>query len=341
VLRTPLCDLLGIDVPIFSVGFGLGAGVDLAAAVSNAGGCGVLGSGEKRLDYALLEIRRLRERTERPFGVNQIIAAQAYPKFRPLLDERISAYIDKRVPLLVLFWGDPTPYMEEARRSGVKIFVQVGSVDEAVAATEAGVDAVIAQGSEAGGHVKSTTSTWEIVPAVIEAVAPVPVLASGGIGDGEGIAKALRLGAQGVSLGTRFVASEEAWLHADYKDRVVVSSADDTVYGDLFDIGWPGAPHRTLRNKVVEEWEAAGRPPLGERVGEGSVIGVRHMPWGEDRSWLRYETGSFIADFDGDPEYAPMWAGRSVEVVNEIKSAAEIIRDLVHETEEALAAATP
>ena len=341
VLRTPLCRLLGIDVPIFSVGFGLGAGVDLAAAVSDAGGCGVLGSGEKRLDYALLEIRRLRERTARPFGVNQIIAAQAHPKLRPLLEERILAYIDKHVPLLVLFWGDPAPYVGEAHRHGVKVFIQVGSVEEAVTAAEAGVDAVIAQGAEAGGHVKSTTSIWEIVPAVVEAVAPVPVLASGGIGDGEAIAKALRLGAQGVSLGTRFVASEEAWLHVAYKDRIAASSASDTVYGEVFDIGWPGAPHRTLRNKVVEEWETAGRPPSGDRPGEGSVIGMRHLPWGEDRPWLRYETGSFVADFDGDPEYAPMWAGESVAAVNEIKPAADIVRDLVRETESTLAAVTP
>jgi nitronate monooxygenase/enoyl-[acyl-carrier protein] reductase II len=119
----------------------------------------------------------------------------------------------------------------------------VGSVEEAKAAADAGVDAVIAQGSEAGGHIKSTTPIWEIVPATVEAVKPLPVLASGGIGDGKGIAKAIRLGAQSVSLGTRFVASEEAWLHQVYKERVVKSTAEDTVYAeDLFDVGWPNAP---------------------------------------------------------------------------------------------------
>jgi nitronate monooxygenase len=178
------------------------------------------------------------------------------------------------------------------------------------------------------------------VPATVEAVKPLPVLASGGIGDGKGIAKALRLGAQGVSLGTRFVASEEAWLHRTYKERVVLSSAEDTLYAeDLFDIGWPNAPHRVLRNKVVEEWESAGRPPPGKRPGEGTTIGTFRDPWGDEEPWRRYEVGSLVAGFEGDVEYAPpMWAGRSVSTIHDIKPAGEIVRDLVREAEAELAA---
>lgn len=241
--------------------------------------------------------------------------------------------------MIVFFWGDPAPYVEEAHRHGVKVLIQVGSVAEAEAAVEAGVDAVIAQGSEAGGHVRSTIPIWEILPAVAEAVRPVPVLASGGIGDGEGIARALRLGGEGVSMGTRFVASEEAWIHDGYKERVVRSTAADTVYAeDLFDIGWPGAPHRAIRNKVVEEWEAAGRPPPGERPGEGTTIGTYRFPWEEgEHAWPRYSVGMVPPTFQGDLEYAPLWAGTSVSEVGDIKPAGEIVRQLVREAKESLA----
>ena len=125
------------------------------------------------------------------------------------------------------------------------------------------MDAIIAQGVEAGGHVKSTTSLSTIVPAVVEAVKPLPVIAAGGIANGKGVVAALSLGAQAVSIGTRFLCSTEAQALSEYKERVVRSKAEDTIYTLLFDIGWPNAPHRVLRNKAIEEWEAAGRPPVG------------------------------------------------------------------------------
>jgi len=195
------------------------------------------------------------------------------------------------------------------------------------------VDAVIAQGFEAGGHVRGTTSIWELLPATVEAIEPVPVLASGGIGDGAGLARALRLGAQGVSLGTRFVASDEAWAHPVYKQRIVESIAEDTVYNELYDVWWPGAPHRTLRNKTFEEWDAAGRPPPGERPGEGTSIGKRHLRSGEVQEWPRYAIGVVHPGFEGDIDYAPMWAGESCSVVNDIKPAGEIVHELVRDAD--------
>jgi NAD(P)H-dependent flavin oxidoreductase YrpB (nitropropane dioxygenase family) len=186
--------------------------------------------------------------------------------------------------------------------------------------------------------VRATESLWDVLPEVVSALAPLPVIASGGIGDGAGIARALALGAQGVSLGTRFVASDEAWIHPTYKHRVVSSTAADTVLlDDLFDVGWPNAPHRVLRNRVVAEWEALGRPPSGRRPREGESIGVRRRPWGSVDEWQRYSPGMIPPDFQGDPDFAPMWAGTSVSTVNDIKPAAEIVRDLVRETEAALA----
>lgn len=138
--------------------------------------------------------------------------------------------------------------------------------------------------------------------------------------------------------GTRFVASDEAWVHPVYKQRIVDSRAQDTFYGEPFDVWWPDAPHRILRNKTFEEWDAAGRPSSGARPGEGTAIGLNRRPWG-DYSWPRYAPGMVTPDFDGDPDYAPMWAGDSCSVVNDIKPAAVIVRDLVRETETALAAA--
>src|SRR5713101_8567972 len=193
-------------------------------------------------------VHRLRTLTDKPFGVNLIL---------PLLQEgQIDACLAERVPLLVLFWGDPRPYVAEAHRRDTKVFIQVGSVEEATAAAAAGVDAIIAQGVEAGGHVKSTTSLSTIVPAVVEAVKPVPVIAAGGIANGRGVVAALSLGAQAVSIGTRFLCSEETQVVRAYKERVVKSKAEDTVYTFLFDVGWPEAAHRVLRNKATDEWEA-------------------------------------------------------------------------------------
>jgi len=335
-LRTPLCRQLGIEYPVFSVGFASGARAELVAAVSNAGGFGVLGASGMRPEDIRKEIARTRALTDRPFGVNVIIDEED-DEDREFIRNGLLAASGERVAALVLFWGDPAPHVEPAHHHGVKVLIQVGSVSEAESATEAGVDAVIAQGVEAGGHVRGTTSIWELLPAVVEAIAPLPVLASGGIGDGAGLAKALRLGAQGVSLGTRFVASDEAWIHPEYKRRVVASSAEDTVYtADLYDVWWPDAPHRTLRNKTFEEWEAAGRPPSGERPEEGASIGTRRLASGEIQVWPRYATGMLTPGFEGDVDYAPMWAGESCSVVNDVKPAAEIVQDLVRDARAAL-----
>lgn len=341
-LRTTLCELFGIDVPIFNVGFGQSATPELAAAVSNAGGCGVLGfsGGGMPPQEIRARIDRTRTLTDRPFGGNVIIAplssSTASEEDRAAVRARITAAIDARIPILVLFWGDPAPFIAAAHANGTKVVVQVGSPEEAAAAARSGVDAVIAQGVEAGGHVRATESIWTVLPRVVEAAGPVPVLAAGGIGDGRGIARALKLGAQGVSLGTRFVASSEAWVHERHKQRLVEAGVADTIFGTVFTVGWPDAPHRALRNKTVREWEAAGRPPIGARPGEGEVIGTRHEGWG-DFPFYRYGVGMVTPTFEGDLDHAVMWAGESVSAVTDVRPAADIVRDLAREAEAALA----
>ena len=328
MLTTPLCRRLGMTAPIFSVGMGALAGPTLAAAVSNAGACGVLGrvSGAPAA-HLRQQIRQVRSLTDKPFGVNIILAT--------LQAEWIDICLDERIPLLVFFWGDPKPYVQEAHRRGIKVFLQVGSVEEAQTAAEAGVDGIIAQGLEAGGHVKSTTALSSLLPAVVEAVQPVPVIAAGGIADGRGLVAALSLGAQAVSLGTRFLCSEEALAERAYKERVVQSTAEDTVYTTLFNGGWD-APHRVLRNKAVTEWEAAGRPSPGQRPGEGTIVGT--APRGDtSMALVRYAASSYPSlGFSGEIDYTVLYAGESCHLIHDIKPAAQIVRDMVREAEEVI-----
>jgi NAD(P)H-dependent flavin oxidoreductase YrpB (nitropropane dioxygenase family) len=333
-LQTPLCRQLGIDYPIFSVGFGASAIPELAAAVSNAGACGVLGWGGMPPEAVKATAERTRSLTKRPFGFNFIIAGLDDPdtsdEDRAFVHRCISGAIDGGAALLVFFWGDPAPFVADAHARGVKVFLQVGSAGEAAAAALGGTDGVIAQGVEAGGHVRATESLWKVLPECVKAVEPLPVLAAGGIGDGAAIVRALRRGAQGVSMGTRFLASEEAWAHRSYKERVVASSAGDTVLADIFNADWADAPHRVLRNRIVRDWERRGW------TDRGTTIGRMRMPWGKVRDWERYSASMVMPDFDGDIEDVPMWAGTSVDAVNDIKPAAAIVRDLVQEAEVAL-----
>ena len=322
MLQTPLCRMLGIQHPIFSVGMSWLAGPELASAVSNAGACGVVGVAGMTDDQVRQRIRDTRAMTDKPFGANIILART--------LEGQIGACLDEAPPLIVFFWGDPTPYVCDAHRQGSKVFVQIGSVDEARAAVEAGVDGIIAQGVEAGGHVRSTTALSTLLPAVVQAVKPMPVLAAGGIADGRGLAAAVVLGAQGVSLGTRFLCSEEAFASSAYKERVVRSVAEDTVYTSLFDLGWD-APHRVLRNRAVKEWEASGRPRAGARTSEGVVFAT--APRGGTSVELRkYWANSYpTLGFEGDIETAALYAGESCALVDGIKPAAQIVSDIAHE----------
>jgi len=185
------------------------------------------------------------------------------------------------------------------------------------------VDVVVAQGWEAGGHVRGTVATLPLIPAVVDAVGTTPVVAAGGIADGRGLAAVLALGAAGAWIGTRFLASQEATIHPRYRELLLSATEDDTVFlEELFDVGWRKAPHRVLRNKTVETWEAAGRPPFGARPGEGEVI-ARSRSVGEI---VRYQTYTPGADFEGDIDALSLWAGQSVGLVSEIKPAGDIVR---------------
>src|SRR5215470_17815975 len=246
-MKNWLCHMLEIDHPIIAAPMGPDlTGPEFVAAVSNAGGLGILQEQFCPPPVFRKEIRRVQALTAKPFGVNLLLH---FP-----VEEQITICLEERVPVLSLFWGDPTPYVGRAHAAGVKVFHQVGSVADARRAADAGVDVIIAQGVEAGGHVAGEVSTLALVPRVVDAVAPRPVAAAGGIADARGVVAVLALGAQAAVLGTRFLASSEARAHPHYKHMVLEASEGDTVRTVLFGYGWPNAPHRTLRTAFVRQW---------------------------------------------------------------------------------------
>jgi NAD(P)H-dependent flavin oxidoreductase YrpB (nitropropane dioxygenase family) len=319
-MRTALCERLQIDVPIIQAAMGGAVGPKLAAAVSNAGGLGMLVLTGADNDTIRSEVRATKALTRRPFGVNLNLN-------RPQ-NERLAVLLEEGVPVISLFWGDPAPLIEQAHSGGAVVLHTSASADEARRVVDAGVDIVVAQGWEAGGHVRGTVSTMALIPAVVDSGHPTPVVAAGAIADGRGLAAALALGAAGAWIGTRFLASEEASIHPRYRERILHAKETDTYFGELFDVGWPDAPHRVLRNRTVEEWERAGRPPSGQRPGEGETIA--RSPTQEI---VRYRSCTPSPAFEGDIDALPMWCGQGVRLVRAVKPAAEIVREIVEEAD--------
>jgi nitronate monooxygenase len=320
-VRTPLCDLLGIEAPVILAPMGGAVTPPLAAAVSEAGGLGVLPFSWATSDEITAAVREVNALTDRPVGVNLGLEWDQR--------ERLRVALGAGVRVVSFFWGDAASLVPDARAAGAKVMVTVGSADEARQAVAAGADAIVAQGWEAGGHVWSTVSTLALVPRVVDAVAPVPVVAAGGIADGRGLAAALALGAAGGWIGTRFLAATEAAIHDDYRRRLFAASETDTFYGTLFNRGWPNAPHRALRNSTVEMWEAAGRPATGDRPGEDDEPAI--TPDGTPIN--RYASTTPRAGMTGNTEPLSNWAGQGVGLVNRVQPAADIVRELVEEAE--------
>jgi nitronate monooxygenase len=193
----------------------------------------------------------------------------------------------------------------------------------------------MAQGVEAGGHVRGEITTLALVPEVRDAIGDTPLIASGGIADGRGLAAVLALGADGAAFGTRFLASEEATAHPLYKRRILEARAGDTVHTTLFDIGWPNAPHRVLRTKAVEEWERAGRPETGKRPGENETIG-RSLRADAVIPLVSYTVMPPADYIEGDIERMPFYAGQSCGAVREVAPAGEIVRRIAAEARDVI-----
>lgn len=304
-LRTPLLKKLHCRLPIMLAGMGGVARHELAAAVSHAGGFGVLGMVREPAERICHEVTKLREKTSLGFGVNLIPSATD----RVLLREQIAQCLALEVKSLVLFWDIDKPLIQHLKQEGVQVIHQVGSVRDAEAALAAGVDILIAQGSEAGGHVRGQTSTLSLLPSLVS-LSDTPVVASGGIACGKGVAAALALGAQGVSLGSAFLATTEANAHLFHKQQLVSAGSDDTVYTRVFTGNWPeAAPVRVLANDIT----------LGRYRGDAKkVIGTQ-----DGHDVYAYSTDSPLADAVGEVGLMALYAGQSVGQIRNIVSAGE------------------
>lgn len=302
--------VLGTPIPVMQAPLGRAGGVELALAVSQAGGLGTLGASYTAPADLREQIRCLREGTHAPFCVNLILDFEQH--------ERVDVAVGEGAPWISFSWGMKPELVGRAKAGGVRVLVQVASVREARLAVAAGADALIVQGVEAGGHVQSTIGLLPLLGEVINAVG-VPLVAAGGIADPRTARAVLAAGADAVAMGTRFVASEEALAHPRYQQRLLEASGADTVLTELFDVGWP-APHRILRNHVYDAWQAAGSPPRGQRPNENEPVAA--APFGEIP---RYAVNPPVADMTGDVEAMAMYAGQGVGAITVIESAREIV----------------
>jgi nitronate monooxygenase len=305
-----------LEYPIFQAGVGVVARPELAIAVSAAGGMGALGMSGATPARAEAFVTQVRSATSRPFAVNYVLCFDS---------SSLPAALDAGAPVIQFSWGLPTAEQVTAIRSrDAKLGIQVGSSRGARRALDLGADYLICQGVEAGGHVQATARLEEALPRVLEESGSVPVLAAGGIGDGSAIRRALIAGASGVLMGTRFVATREAFAHPAYKEALTRASAEDTVLTVCFQDGWPNAPHRVLRNGTWTEWEAAGCPPAGSRPGESDIVATDSA----NRPVLRYANTLPRPGLTGDVGDLALYAGESVAAIDDVPAAGDLLARL-------------
>ena len=360
-MRTPLCDLLGIEYPILQSGMGAVAGPDLVAEVSRAGGLGILAGLNVVPDDLRAMIREVRQATDRPFGVNLWLHSDLRPTLDPatipdatlrgaqaqlnrfrerlgvapttarparapnLVDAALEVVLDERPAVFSAALGTPAPEVfAECRRRGIKVVTMVASVEDARRAAAGGADVVVVQGSEAGGHRSidgkpaspdaASVGMMALLPQVVDAVR-VPVVAAGGIADGRGLVAALALGAQGVLLGTRFVATRESKAPEIYKKRLLESSSGATALTDVVTGLWA----RALDNAFIREYTASGAPVLPPHVQRNAASDVYTA-----------------ALKQSEPDYYPIMAGQSVGLINDLPGAGEVVERVVREAREVL-----
>jgi enoyl-[acyl-carrier protein] reductase II len=310
-IRTPLCERLGIEVPVFLAGMGGVAYADVCAAVSAAGGYGTLGMAAEDPSGIRREMRRVRELTDKPFGVDLLAALP------DTLLASIDVIIEEGASAFIAGLGVPGPIIERCHDAGLLVMSMCGKVRHAEAAAEAGCDVVVAQGTEAGGHTGKVAG-MALIPQIVDAV-DIPVLAAGSIVDGRGLAAALAFGAQGIWMGTRFIASHEARAAEEYKKRITKMGEDDTVESRCYS----GKPMRVIRNRYVDDWERRSDEirPFPEQMAHSIEEGVL----------LTLGGGVGI-----DPERMAMPCGQGGGAILDIRSCAEIVSDVVREAEEVI-----
>lgn len=305
-MKTRVTEILGTEYPIIQGGMAWVAEHNLAAAVSNAGGLGIIGAASAPAEVVRDEIRKCKELTDKPFGVNIML-------LNPNADEVARIVVEEGVKVVTTGAGNPSKYMEMWKNAEVRVIPVVASVAMAKMMERAGADAVVAEGMESGGHIGSTT-TFALVPQVVDAV-DIPVIAAGGIADGRGFAAAIMLGAEAVQMGTRFVASKESIVHANYKEKVLkAKDIDSTVTGTT-----TGHPVRCLRNKMTKEYIKL------EKEG-ADFMELEKLTLGSLRK----------AVIEGDVTNGTLMAGQIAGLVRAESSCREIIDEIMNEAERLL-----
>jgi enoyl-[acyl-carrier protein] reductase II len=306
-IPTRVTELLGIEHPIIQGGMAWTSTWELVAAVSNAGGLGVIGAGHMPTEVLRTQIRAAKAATDKPFGVNLMLLT-------PHIDELVEMVLEEGVQAVTTGAGNPGKYMDSLKAAGVKVLPIAPSVALAKRLESVGADAIIGEGMEAGGHIGELT-TMVLTPQLVDAV-NVPVIAAGGIADGRGIAAAFALGAEGVQVGTRFMCATECTIHESVKQRVLKSKDRDTVVTGYS----TGHPVRVLKNKLsrrIEELDRADQPDEIESLGSGKLA---------------------LAMRDGDCEMGSLMAGQCSAMVESIQPAADIIDQMMHEATDVLRA---
>ncbi len=305
-LRTRLTELLGIEHPIIQGGMAWTATAELAAAVSNAGGLGIIGAGHMPTDLLRIQIRNAKAATDNPFGVNLMLLT-------PHIDELVQLVLDEEVPVVTTGAGNPGKYMDALKAKGIKVLPIAPSTALAKRLESIGADAIIGEGMEAGGHIGELT-TMVLTPQLVDAVS-VPVVAAGGIADGRGVAAAFALGAEGVQVGTRFMCAEECTIHPAAKESVLKAKDRDTVVTGRS----TGHPVRVIKNKLsrmLEELDRENKIEELEELGSGKLA---------------------LAMREGDTAMGSLMAGQAAAMVCEIQSAAEIVEQMMAQATEAMA----
>lgn len=326
MLKTRITEAFGLAHPVINAGMAFVAGPELAAAVANAGGMGMLGTGMTPPEGLRSMIEVTRTLTVRPFGVDIIGTF--------VEDGHIDVLIEEQVPLCVFFWDPPsTEQIARLRAGGVQFWMQVGTVAEALEAQALGVDGLIVQGSEAGGHNRSEAPLAQLFPLVARAVRGVPLVAAGGIMDGPSMAAALAMGAEAVWCGTRFLASDEAAAHPHYKRAVVEAHPGDTEITRVFGPEWPGQALRAITNRAVAT--ARGREEAALAESEGELIGTVQLG-GQTVPVPRYSAILPTPEFDADLDWSCLTAGECAGRIDTVLPAGDIVRSMSREAEAVL-----
>ena len=312
MLKTRVSDLLGVEHPVLLGGMSTHTTPEMVAGVSNAGGLGILGCAGMSPQAVARNAEEIRALSDRPFGMNLLLFMAN--------DEAVSAVLAASPSVFSTAWGFPqadlAALFSHAHEGGAKVSHMASTVAEAERAVEAGADVIVAQGTEGGGHV-GVMGTMPLVRMVVNVVAPVPVVAAGGVADGAGLAAALALGAEGVLLGTRFLASPESPLSADKKQAILDSDGHNTALTEIPDLisgrVWPGAYARTTRNRLIEDW--MGR--------EGEL------------RYRRAEVAALVQEAHqaGDPDNSVMYTGQTAGLINDIQPVSAIVQNIVAEAE--------